>query len=156
MYDFFEKYDHQLMWEPNTGCCIWIGAQTSEGSDRDVGYGHGTRDGVHFYAHRAALACTLGRPLVADALHHCDFPPCCNPDHLFEGDAKANAADMLAKGRHRCTPRPGLLHHAAIITPVDAAYILSSTKTGRALAAELGVGFSTISRIRTGKHWTNG
>jgi hypothetical protein len=32
-------------------------------------------------------------------LHHCDNPPCVRPDHLFLGDAIANNADKVRKGR---------------------------------------------------------
>ncbi len=31
--------------------------------------------------------------------HHCDNPPCCNPDHLFVGTVAANMADRNRKGR---------------------------------------------------------
>lgn len=32
-------------------------------------------------------------------LHHCDNPPCCNPNHLFLGDCQGNVDDMVAKNR---------------------------------------------------------
>lgn len=41
-----------------------------------------------------------------DVLHHCDNPPCVNPDHLFLGTALDNVADMYVKGRQ--APPPAL------------------------------------------------
>lgn len=38
-------------------------------------------------------------PLQNFVLHKCDFPPCCNPSHLFLGDAKINRIDCRNKGR---------------------------------------------------------
>lgn len=54
-------------------------------------------------AHRIALERKLGRPLLPRMLacHTCDNPPCVNPEHLFEGDHRANALDAVAKGRYR-------------------------------------------------------
>lgn len=33
------------------------------------------------------------------ACHHCDTPPCINPDHLFEGTRADNVRDAQLKGR---------------------------------------------------------
>jgi hypothetical protein len=34
-----------------------------------------------------------------EACHHCDNPPCCNPDHIYIGDHAQNMADREARGR---------------------------------------------------------
>ena len=52
-------------------------------------------------AHRAALTQKLGRRLEGQALHHCDNPPCVNPDHLYEGSPQDNADDRVARGLAR-------------------------------------------------------
>jgi hypothetical protein len=33
------------------------------------------------------------------SIHSCDFPPCNNPSHLFQGSNADNINDMLLKGR---------------------------------------------------------
>ncbi len=50
--------------------------------------------------HVASWALTNGPiPTGAFVLHKCDVPGCCNPKHLFLGDAQANMADKVSKGR---------------------------------------------------------
>lgn len=52
-------------------------------------------------AHRVAYSLVYGQ--IPDGMyicHHCDNPPCCNPNHLFADTQAANVADMVAKGRH--------------------------------------------------------
>ena len=95
MNDFFERYDHQLIPEPNSGCLLWLGAAAS------AGYGHGHRDKAHFYAHRCAYESANGIG-SADGLvvrHRCDTPACCNPDHLEVGTQRDNTLDSVARGR---------------------------------------------------------
>ena len=61
-------------------------------------------------------------------LHKCDNPPCVNPTHLFLGDAPANSADMVAKGR---AFRPqGELHPAAKLTEADVRDIREQSSRG--------------------------
>lgn len=95
MLDFFERYDHCIIPEPNTGCSIWFGAQIS------AGYGHGHRDGEHFYAHRAAFEHEHGIGSLDGLIcrHTCDFPPCCNPTHLLSGSNADNYEDARRRGR---------------------------------------------------------
>ncbi len=73
-------------------CWEWTGCKSS-----GTGYG---RAGKRWSAHRLAFEFCVGPiPSGAFVLHRCDNPPCCNPAHLFLGDAAANARDMARKGR---------------------------------------------------------
>lgn len=81
--------------EPNTGCWLWDGACD--------GHGYGQmrmRGGLARLATHVSLE-MVGRPVPSgmNACHHCDFPPCVNPDHLFIGTQRDNVNDARAKGR---------------------------------------------------------
>ena len=81
----------------SSGCWIWTRA-----TNQPRGYGlisNGARGNA--YVHRLAHTLWLGPIGEFDVLHHCDNPPCINPEHLFLGTARDNAADMVAKGRAR-------------------------------------------------------
>jgi len=79
----------------------------------DKGYGR-TKIGK---VHRLALERKLGRPIRRGfhALHHCDYKPCVNPDHLYEGTDKDNVRDRserypegAVKGGKACREKYGL------------------------------------------------
>lgn len=76
------------------GCWEWQAAR-----DRG-GYGVFSVTGKQVRAHRLAFKLSTGiDPGEAMVLHRCDNPPCVRPDHLWLGDAKANANDAAVKGR---------------------------------------------------------
>lgn len=75
-------------------CWPWRGSTAN-------GYGDLRFGGGKAKAHRLALEIDLGRELADGkfACHTCDNPICCNPSHLYEGDAATNARDMVDRGR---------------------------------------------------------
>lgn len=78
------------------GCWLFTGAKNT--------YGYGTMNfrGRQDVAHRIAWILYRGEiPAGLWVLHKCDVRACCNPEHLFLGDATANNHDMVQKGRHR-------------------------------------------------------
>lgn len=99
------------------------------------GYGQTIVAGRDVRAHRVAWEVTHG-PIPAGMVvcHHCDNPPCCNPRHLFLGDALDNVHDKVAKKRHQVGERS----HLAKLTEPDVVAILTALRDGTATKAELG------------------
>lgn len=76
------------------GCWEFLGNRNAQG------YGFTSYRGKSWPAHRLMLMLAKGPiPPKHKACHTCDFPPCCNPDHLFSATQKANGEDMAAKRR---------------------------------------------------------
>jgi hypothetical protein len=60
-------------------------------------------------AHRFALSLnSQPRFSWVFACHTCDNPICCNPAHLYWGDAISNADDRVRRDRSSRRPQPGL------------------------------------------------
>ncbi|AHF77921.1 Gp47 phage protein [Sodalis praecaptivus] len=92
----FEK----LLSKPNAdGCMEWKGALNY------CGYGQFSFEGRTWASHRLAYEIANGFiPQYAPkwwVLHKCDNPACCNPMHLYLGNAKDNANDMIDRKRQR-------------------------------------------------------
>lgn len=135
---------------PDLGACwVWLGHTVD-------GYGRMVVDGVARGAHRIALALHLGRELQdgMDACHHCDYPPCVNPAHLFEGTQLENIADRDAKGR----AARGDTNGRARLTADDVRAIRSRIARGASraqAAAEFGVSKGSVSAIAEGRTWSH-
>lgn len=89
-----EKFWAQAVKMEN-GCWEFVGTRTPRG------YAMFWLDETSIYAHRHALELKKG-PAPSEkhvAMHICDNPPCCNPDHLKWATQLKNMKDAKRKGR---------------------------------------------------------
>ncbi len=78
-------------------CWPWLSAVNQDGYGLFRTKSYGPMTG----AHRIMWMLVNGEiPIGLSVLHHCDNPPCVNPDHLFLGTQQDNIQDMMDKGRH--------------------------------------------------------
>lgn len=116
-----------------------------------------------YCAHRVALFVGTGKdPLEKDSCHTCDYPPCCNPNHLFAGFAKDNIDDMIRKGRK--VQVTGESHPRARLTWEQVQDIRKRYRKGRqtkenrhlgsfALAKEFDITVTQLLTIARGDQW---
>lgn len=101
-------------------------------------------------AHRLAFELAFGViPAGMAVCHRCDTPLCCNPLHLFLGDAALNNADKMSKGRHYALS--GERNGLAKLTDQQASDIAQRARAGEsqgALAAEFNISQPAVSRIK--------
>ncbi len=86
------RYHKNVIKQDN--CWEWNAAKN------ESGYGVISYKSRTIGAHRASWLLHKGEiPNRLLVLHHCDNPPCSNPDHLFLGTHKDNSQDAMKKGR---------------------------------------------------------
>lgn len=67
-----------------------------------IGYGSFAINGESFSASRVSYLLRFGSiPKGMLVCHHCDNPPCVNPNHLFLGTHRDNTMDSVIKGRRQ-------------------------------------------------------
>ena len=130
----------------NTPCHVWTGCVVA-------GYGQISLNGYPAKAHRVAYELWVGPiPPGLFVCHRCDRKTCCNPEHLYAGDAHANMGDMVRRGRSLRGER----NPKAILTAGQVAEIRrrhAAGETYHALAPEFGVKWQTIGSAVGGRNW---
>jgi hypothetical protein len=146
-----EKFWALVSPEPNSGCWLWTGAT--------LHHGHGTVsfNGRYWQAHRLAWTFTNGAiPEGAFICHRCNVSACCNPAHLYAGNAKTNHDDMAAIGRGVRSKIGSKMHCAkldeALVGKIRMRYSAGGV-TQAELARQHGVAQSNVSRAITGARW---
>lgn len=141
-----ERFAPKWTPEPFSGCWLWTAGCKTEG------YGVLRVNGKYVAAHRVSWQ--LHNGTIPDGLcvcHHCDTPPCVNPNHLFLGTRKDNTDDCIKKGR-KCI-LVGIESPRAKLTDDQVRFIRSSETGSRQLASRFEVHQATIYRIRKGTFW---
>ena len=93
-YDPVVRFHKNYNRDSKTDCWMWTGWTDNKG------YGGLMHKNKPLKAHR--LSWEIHKGPIPEGLyvcHHCDTPPCVNPDHLFVGTAKDNTHDAIKKGR---------------------------------------------------------
>lgn len=129
-----------------TGCHEWTAAKSR------WGYGRIRVNSREFHVHTLTWEMFNGPvPAGRFVCHHCDNPPCCNPDHLFVGTPLDNVLDMIAKGRAPV----GIKHGMAKLAEAQVLAIRSDERMGTVIAREYGISTAMVSLIRNRKNWTH-
>lgn len=119
-------------------------------------YGHGTFHigKAKFKAHRIAYALSYEDPGPALVIHRCGNTRCCNPSHLFTGDAQ-DLGDMNAE-RGVMPDQTGEANPNAVLTAAQVAQIrerIACGETNISIAEDYPVTHSMVSKIRRGHSW---
>lgn len=138
------------------------------GSRHKGGYGIVSFKRKRYLAHRIVYALTFGETPGDNlcVLHRCDNPPCIRPHHFFSGTQADNMHDMAQKGRSvnpvRENPALALRGEASPNSKLSDDRVreireryAAGGESVYSLAADYGVGKSTIHIVVTRKTWAH-
>jgi hypothetical protein len=128
----------------------------------DNGYGR-------FYSKRHSLAHRIAYVMIhpdepelgaeEDICHRCDNPGCCNPRHIWRGNALENVYDALTKGRfYKGEGRKGATNGNSKLTDDAVLAIRRRVAAGErrvVLAREYGISQTTIGAIYRKTTWAH-
>ncbi len=144
-----EKFWRYIEPEPNSGCWLWSGS--TGGLPPRWRYGKITHGKLSLSAHRVSWEIHKGQiPSDLCVCHKCDTTLCCNPEHLFLGTDADNAHDCCNKGRGN---RNGVRNRHAKLTEAQIAAIRLDARSSYIVAADYGVTWGHINKIRSGLAW---
>ena len=141
---FWSYVDQRAGQGPNGDCWEWTAGRL------EAGYGRLSVGASEVKAHRYAWETAYGPiPTGMMVCHHCDNPPCCNPNHLFIGTAVDNSDDKVAKQRHLF----GETHRMAKLTDGDVRAIRADARMQVEIALTYGVTQGLVGMIKRGVIW---
>lgn len=137
----------------NDECWPWTAGKYPKG------YGKFKRNGSAQVASRVAWE-LHNNALLGDrfACHTCHNPSCCNPNHIYAGDAQTNAADAKRAKRNHIESSPGEANPRSKLKAEQVKAIrkrISGGESNYDIAKDYPVDSSTISAIRHNRIWAN-
>ncbi len=130
-------------------CWEWTGTRQTQGYGKIINE-YGQLETTHRVAWRLFRSPIPKGMLIC---HHCDNPPCVNPDHLFVGTHHDNMADCMAKGRQDGGRGEG--HGCAKLNENQVREIrrLSRELPTKEIAARFRISLALVGFIRLRKRW---
>ncbi len=135
------------------GCMEWTM------STHLFGYGQLTvvKDKVpaKYACHRVALEVKLGRKILAGmrAMHTCDNPKCCNPEHIVEGTQRENMQGASQRNRipkgEACSWAK--MDNKTVLAVYD--FVVNKGRSQAEAAKEFGISFQRVSKIARREVW---
>lgn len=98
--DYTREQWAALSVEERGACVLTTHARNRQGYGRTGAKRFGKRINYHHVLTWIDVHGMLPSEEFPHVLHHCDNPPCINPEHLFAGNQKLNMQDCAAKGRN--------------------------------------------------------
>lgn len=133
-----------------SGCWEFTGGRTRDGYGS---IGHGNGPGT-MLAHRAAYLLAYGElPDELEICHHCDNPPCVNPEHLFAGTHQDNMDDSSRKNRRKGSPGTRNGSNKFPVSTILRIRQLGGTMSQQKIADLTGVHQTTVSLVLSRKIW---
>ncbi len=130
------------------GCWLW------RGMIHHTGYGYLYNGTISEGAHRIAFQLFRGPiPTGLFVCHTCDVRACVNPDHLWLGTNEENIRDRDLKGRTAL--HQGTENGKAKFTDQQIQAIRQDQRRAEDVAADYGVNYTTIHRIRRRVSWAH-
>lgn len=125
-----------------TGCLVWQGGLNRKG------YGVISLRGKYRGTHRVVYELAVGSiPNGLHVLHRCDNRRCVNKEHLFLGTNRDNIDDKIEKDR---SGKKLDIEKAKRIKTM-----LLRGLPHRVIADEFGISPTTVSYIKSGRHWAH-
>lgn len=153
--DFEQTLSRRASISPSR-CWEWTGSRRTDGyAQLEIG-------GHMYRVHRIMWEMRHG-PIPEGMLvcHHCDNPPCINPDHLFLGTYADNLHDCIRKGRFYTGTHHGMRNGRAKVTDDQVSRMRLEYVAGNGchrttqLAKQYGLSWGSVNRIVNRKGWAH-